>query len=132
MRTSWPEHLPVVLADRFACDGRTVELRHVNARCGRRSTGVTTSRLVASSLVLAESGPNGAVRFRLLETVRQCAAEHLADSGQHGSVHQRHTACFVELARDLGASRPSSPWSDSRRLDNVRGAFRWRWRRGGY
>jgi predicted ATPase/DNA-binding SARP family transcriptional activator len=45
--------------------------------------------LVARSMVVAEPGPFGQ-RFRLLETMRQFAAEHLAATGGTGEVAQRH------------------------------------------
>jgi predicted ATPase/class 3 adenylate cyclase/DNA-binding CsgD family transcriptional regulator len=53
--------------------------------------------LVDRSLVVAEDrGP--AVRYRLLETVRQYAAERLAESDEQGAVQGRHSAAFLALA----------------------------------
>jgi len=53
--------------------------------------------LVDKSLVVAEEhGP--AVRYRLLETVRQYALERLADSGEADAVRDRHRDAYLALA----------------------------------
>lgn len=50
---------------------------------------VLLGSLVERSMVIAESGPFGR-RFRLLETMRQFAAEHLRTRGDSGQLAQRH------------------------------------------
>ncbi len=57
-------------------------------------------RLVDKSLVLAEdvAGMGGERRYRLLETVRQYAGEHLLASGEAAAVRQRHRAWYLALA----------------------------------
>ena len=58
--------------------------------------------LVERSLVVVETGRLGR-RFRLLETLRQFAADQLADDGERQRVEQRHGDwCRVEVAR-IGA-----------------------------
>ena len=52
--------------------------------------------LVDASLVIAEDGPAG-TRYRLLETVREYAAQRLADSGPADAIRERHGAWALEL-----------------------------------
>src|SRR5207244_4216411 len=42
---------------------------------------------------------SGLTRYELLETVRQFAAERLADSGERGRLAHRHAAHYVALAQ---------------------------------
>jgi predicted ATPase/DNA-binding SARP family transcriptional activator len=60
----------------------------------------TLELLVDSSLVQ----PSGEGRFRMLETVRQRAAERLEELGDAEAVKQRHAEFFLELGEEL---RPS-------------------------
>jgi len=59
------------------------------------------SRLVAKSLVVSAPGPTGAVRYRLLETVRQYARERLDRSGEFSAVCTRHREWFVACIERL-------------------------------
>jgi predicted ATPase len=52
--------------------------------------------LVDQSLVKAEE-PEGMTRFRLLDTIREFAAERLAESGEQADVEHRHTERFLQL-----------------------------------
>ncbi|GAA5087981.1 putative ATPase/DNA-binding SARP family transcriptional activator [Thermocatellispora tengchongensis] len=62
-------------------------------------TDLVLDALVARSMVVVEPGPSGR-RFRLLETMRQFAAERLAESGQAGVIAGRHTRwCLDEVTR---------------------------------
>ena len=64
----------------------------------RRSEAVALlGRLVDKSLVHVEEGP-GDRRYRLLETVRQYAAERLEEAGERASLERRHRDWYVELA----------------------------------
>jgi len=54
-------------------------------------------RLVDKSLVQAEDGP-GERRYRLLETVRQYAAERLREAGEREDFECRHREWYLELA----------------------------------
>jgi predicted ATPase len=53
--------------------------------------------LVDRSLLIVEQGVSNA-RFRLLETVREYAAEHLAASGERETLRHQHALTFLELA----------------------------------
>jgi predicted ATPase/DNA-binding SARP family transcriptional activator len=57
--------------------------------------------LVERSMVIVESGPFGR-RFRLLETVRQFAAEHLSESGQTDQVAGRHARWCFDRVTQIG------------------------------
>ncbi len=56
------------------------------------------SYLVDKSLVLAKLGASGTVRYRLLEPVRQYAAERLDESGETEPTRCRHAVLFAALA----------------------------------
>jgi predicted ATPase/DNA-binding SARP family transcriptional activator len=59
--------------------------------------------LVSKSLVVAEPSMAG-TRYRMLETIREYAAEQLAESGEADRARRRHAAVFLDLAeqeRDL-------------------------------
>ena len=60
------------------------------------------SQLVEKSLVLCEVG-EGEPRYRMLETVRQYAAEHLRESGETPLVRRRHRDWYLDLARQAEA-----------------------------
>ncbi|MDH3683663.1 MAG: winged helix-turn-helix domain-containing protein, partial [Acidimicrobiia bacterium] len=85
--------------------------------------------LVERSMVAVESGAYGR-RFRLLETMRQFAADHLADSGDTNRMAARHAAFVrddIERLGELlvsnqeieGATQLAELWP------NVRGAVDW-------
>ncbi|WP_426247546.1 BTAD domain-containing putative transcriptional regulator [Nocardioides sp. LHG3406-4] len=57
--------------------------------------GLLTS-LAEKSLVL--TGGVGAPRYRMLGTIKEYAADRLADAGEVQLAHQAHLACFTELA----------------------------------
>jgi non-specific serine/threonine protein kinase len=57
------------------------------------------AQLVGKSLVVAET-QGEQVRYRLLETMRQYAWEHLRTAGEEEHVRQRHAAWCVALAED--------------------------------
>lgn len=75
-----------------------------------RGTGAidVIARLADKSLVTATS-TGQATRYRLLETVREYALEHLAEAGETALARERHRAWFVGLAREWRA-RPGDPW----------------------
>jgi predicted ATPase/two-component SAPR family response regulator len=104
----------------------------VGARSGVHEGEVldVLASLVDKSLVLAEVSADGVRRYRLLETVRQHAAEKLAASGEEKSVRQRHGLFFLEMAErsepELGGTEQVA-WLDrlERDLDNLRTALGW-------
>ncbi len=86
------------------------------------------SLLLDKSLVVAEEVGDG-MRYRLLETVRQYAAEKLSESGEAADVRTRHrdhytqTAAMLESHIQAGDERLMQ-WADVE-IDNVRAAFAW-------
>jgi len=85
--------------------------------------------LVDRSLLRSEHLPNGAVRLRMLETIRSFALEQLTISGEETAVRRRHAEHFVALVGpltddpDLG----SVDWLDCMEAehDNIRACLRW-------
>jgi predicted ATPase/DNA-binding SARP family transcriptional activator len=55
-------------------------------------------QLVTKSLVVAEPPAGGSTRYRLLETVRDYAAQRLATAGEQETIRRRHLSHFLELA----------------------------------
>src|SRR5262249_48658308 len=93
-------------------------------------------RLVDKSLVLAEDQRAGGPRYRLLETLRQYAAERLAAAGEAAALPERHADHFCALA--LRAHRRLDTANTGRGVhlrcwlaqaaaehDNFRRALRW-------
>jgi predicted ATPase/DNA-binding SARP family transcriptional activator len=81
-------------------------------------------RLVERSLVVAGPG-SGETRYRLLETVRQYAAERLGELGEPREASRAHAAAFLRLAEEA-----FSPGSDglallAREQGNLRAALEW-------
>ena len=75
--------------------------------------------LVSKSLVVAETSA-AETRYRLLETIREYAADRLAEAGEADAVQLRHAAVYLDLAereRDLAAL--------SGEHDNFRAALEW-------
>jgi tetratricopeptide (TPR) repeat protein len=58
----------------------------------------TIGRLVERSMVEVERGP--ATRYRMLDTLRQYAAEKLVESGEHHALSQRHAEHFRGVVQD--------------------------------
>jgi predicted ATPase/class 3 adenylate cyclase/DNA-binding CsgD family transcriptional regulator len=84
--------------------------------------------LVDKSLVVAEN-TGGRTRYRLLETVRQYAAEKLGESGEADAVRARHRDYYTALAAQLDtpaltdyAQRLEQAETE---MDNLRAAFDW-------
>jgi len=85
--------------------------------------------LVDRSLVIAEMF-GAETRYRLLETVRQYAAERLEAAGAADVVRRRHAEHFVDVAEKaeaqrFGAHRDTVVAPLRADLDNVRAALRW-------
>ncbi|MBA2535800.1 MAG: tetratricopeptide repeat protein [Rubrobacter sp.] len=86
--------------------------------------------LVGKSLVVARTSANGAMRYRMLEIIRQYASEKLEDSGEADEVRDRHAAFFLTLAEE---ARPEltglrqGPWIKQLdgEHDNLRAALSW-------
>jgi len=88
------------------------------------------SSLVDKSLLREETPPGGEPRFRMLETIRQFAAEQLTAFGDAEAYRQRHAASVLALVERcatevMGAE--SRTWLDRYELerDNIRAAIGW-------
>jgi predicted ATPase/DNA-binding CsgD family transcriptional regulator len=78
--------------------------------------------LASASLLSAGRGVNGEARYRMLEMVREYAAEHLMGSGEQDALRARHLgfyAGFAEAADEELHGREQLVWLD--RLDQERG-----------
>jgi predicted ATPase len=56
--------------------------------------------VIDKSLVVAETGEEDALRYRLLETIRQYGMEKLAEFGEAGKVRRRHAEYYLALAEE--------------------------------
>lgn len=105
------------------CNHETAE-----ALCGRSDVAELLASLTDASLLVRRRTSEGRSRFSMLETIRECALEHL--NGQAGEVHRSHAALFVELAEEaereiLGATQVRVLHLFDQELDNIRAAMRW-------
>jgi predicted ATPase/DNA-binding CsgD family transcriptional regulator len=84
--------------------------------------------VIDKSLVVAEAGEEDALRYRLLETIRQYGMEKLAEFGEAGRVPRRHAEYYLALAEEV-EQEPSEQGAWLRRLkteqDNFRAALSW-------
>ena len=85
------------------------------------------TRLVAKSLVVATPDGQGAMHYRMLDTLRQYAGERLVERGDAAAMSDRQADYFVLWARrHLSPSDTSIPLHTvSIELDNLRAALRW-------
>jgi predicted ATPase len=86
-------------------------------------------RLVDKSLVTADD-EGGATRYRLFDTIRQYALEHLDARGETAATRDRHLAYFVDFAERAGAAlRGADQQLWQRRTvveaENIRSALAW-------
>jgi predicted ATPase/DNA-binding SARP family transcriptional activator/DNA-binding CsgD family transcriptional regulator len=86
--------------------------------------------LVDKSLVAARTGTDGAVRYRMLEIIRQYAAEKLVESGEVEKTRRRHAEFFLALAEEAGpelAGPQQGTWAEhlEKEYDNLRTALSW-------
>ena len=86
------------------------------------------SLLVDKSLVVADSA-HGQTRYRLLETVRQYAAEKLGESEESADIRARHRGYYTSLAAELD-NPPAGQHEQllghaELNIDNSRAAFAW-------
>jgi predicted ATPase len=110
-------------------------LEAAEAVCGSAEVGVPEvltglAALVEASLVVAAAGGDGEPRYRLLETIREYALEHLEASGEVETTRRRHAAHFLALAEEAGlrlGGAEQRAWLDrlDRELANLRAALAW-------
>ena len=111
------------LLRRLAVFGAGFSLEAAEAICG---DDVLThlAALVDKSLVLAEES-----RYRLLDTVRQFAAEKLDEAGERETLRERHARYFLQLVEELeprlfaGAVDPPALEIIDREIGNIRAVF---------
>lgn len=97
--------------------------------CQRPDVLHAMEALVEQSLIQPETADGESLRFRMLDTLRDYAAEHLptSDKAETSNLHAEYFSKFAEQASESlrGAEQPI--WTD--RLDaeysNVSAAFRW-------
>jgi predicted ATPase/DNA-binding CsgD family transcriptional regulator len=108
-------------------------LEAAEAVCGGELERIAS--LVNKSLLVPGDGPDGEPRFRLLETLREFAAEQLRASGEEAALydaHARYVAAFVERAEPHLWGPEQARWIPLMlaEQDNVRQALRWHLDRG--
>ncbi|MGA5128977.1 AfsR/SARP family transcriptional regulator [Streptomyces olivoreticuli] len=96
---------------------------------GSRDVAALLGSLVDKSLVVAAPATGGDMRYRLLETVGEYAAERLDEAGERAAVERRHLVAYRELARTadpLLRGPAQRVWLDRLELehDNLRSALR--------
>jgi predicted ATPase/DNA-binding CsgD family transcriptional regulator len=107
-------------------------LEAAEAVCARGDLVDLLGSLLDNSLLRREETTGESPRFRMLETIREYALEHLERSGEASSVRGRHAAYFLALAeaadRELRGP-PLTVWLDHLQdeYDNLRAAARWAW-----
>jgi predicted ATPase/DNA-binding SARP family transcriptional activator len=99
------------------------------AALGAADVGDLLGTLVEQSMLVAEPGPFS-LRFRLLESIRQFAAGHLAASGEAGLIAGRHARwCLGEAVRIQRLLAGQAEIEGVARLDELwpsyRAAFEW-------
>lgn len=82
----------LVAAERICADGRTIRASDVAG---------LLSELVEKSMVVV-THEDGAVRYRLLDTLRAFGAERLDESGDTENHRRAHAAYHVEFAEEIG------------------------------
>jgi predicted ATPase/DNA-binding SARP family transcriptional activator len=117
-----------VLLRRLAVFGSGFSLDAAEAVCGDLDVLTVLSALVDKSLVLAEQS-----RYRLLDTVRQFAAEKLdeapAENNERKELGERHARYFLAVAEELeprlfaGAVDPAALAMVDQDIDNIRAVF---------
>ncbi len=86
--------------------------------------------LVDHSLLLREERPDGEVRIRMLEVIREFSLERLIESGEADEIRQAHAAYFLQLVTNArerieGPDRREAHEQIHRELDNLRAALAW-------
>ncbi len=88
----------------------------------------TLAALVDAGLLQTEALAAGAVRYRLLELMREYALERLRAAGEEDACRRRHAAYYATLAGDAQVYGPGPHAADmglARELPNARAALEW-------
>ncbi len=93
----------------FACFSvfvGAVDLESVEAVCAAPDMDILDglSSLVDKSLVRRRDAADGQTRYRMLETIREYAAERLEEEGRTGELRSRHALPFPGTGRGFGGS----------------------------
>jgi predicted ATPase/DNA-binding SARP family transcriptional activator len=93
------------------------------------------AHLVDKSLVVVEPQASGAVRYRLLEPIRQYVHAKLMESAEAPAMHQQHVQFFLALAEQAepqlsGAEQVARLNRLEQEHDNLRAVLRWYLERG--
>ena len=83
----------------FACGFSLTAMAAVCCGADQAAAVDLVDQLAGKSLVVAEPAAD-ATRYRLLETIRQYAAERLAEAGEAGPARRRHAEAFLHLAEE--------------------------------
>jgi predicted ATPase len=117
----------------FGCSGvqetAGATLEHLNTRIPEHRTLECLEQLRECSLVEAER-EGEAIRYHLLETMRQYGWQRLRESGEAEGAQRRHAAYYTWLAETAEAAwvtPDQGPWRDrvEREDDNMRAALAW-------
>jgi predicted ATPase/DNA-binding XRE family transcriptional regulator len=105
----------------FVCNGDGMEINRVSE---------LMIQLAEKSLLVIERREAMETRYRLLETIRQYAAEKLSEAGEGLQVRTRHLEYFLDLAEraEPELTGPDTPkWVKrlEEELDNIRAALEW-------
>jgi predicted ATPase/class 3 adenylate cyclase len=108
-------------------------LEQIEEVCFEPADRVTALDVVSSLVdksLLREESMGDETRFRMLETIRQFAAEQLDERGEAEAFRARHAAAILAFAEEGAASvlgPDSRAWLDRYELerDNLRAAMRW-------
>src|SRR5262249_10640639 len=93
----------------------------------------TIAALVDASLVQVETTGDGLPRYRLLEVIREYAAEQLRAAGEEEDYHRRHAEYYAALAEEAdyrGAGQGRRGGHLERESANGRVALHWAYERG--
>lgn len=128
VRTGLPHRVPHP-GRRVAGGGWTLEAAEAVSEAP--DTLARLTRLVDQSLVLAEQDDSGAVRYRVLEPLREFGIQRLEAAGRAVAMRDRHAAYFFQLTE----SAQDQLWEPyirgskfpllERDIDNLRSALRW-------
>lgn len=117
------------------CTIEPIEALAVACQYTRNDAFEAVSALVEASLVIADEDLRGGSRYRMLETIREFAAEQLEATGATATTQQWHAEYFRDLVERV-APQPFEP-SDKALVepldieqDNIRAALVWFERRG--
>ncbi len=121
--------------DRFGVFGGTFDIDAALAVCAGASLEHwdvldAVAALIQKSLVQAEEQTDGRIRYVLLETLRQYAAEQLEHSGLADGCRRAHAKFYCEATEEIGRgliTADEGVWRDVFRteIDNIRAAVVW-------